>query len=109
MKRLATLLLLPLSVHAAPPPDWPKLDERVYTLSAEAVTRTCWHIPQPPRGEPACAVISFERRTCDIYVTESRRKAMYIAHERTHCAGEDHPGESTLRDAWDFWRNYAPH
>jgi hypothetical protein len=37
-----------------------------------------------------------------IYLT--RGDTYMLEHEQAHCRGYDHPGESTMRDAWARWK-----
>jgi hypothetical protein len=47
----------------------------------------------------ACAEFHFAKNECHIY-TKPDAPAWVLEHERAHCAGFDHPGETTMRDAW---------
>ena len=51
----------------------------------------------------ACATIHFAEGWCRIvyYYVE------HLEHEREHCAGRDHFGASTLRDAWAAFKRIA--
>lgn len=47
-----------------------------------------------------CAVVDFEKSTCDIY-TCSLSPRFVPAHEHEHCRGMDHNGE--LQKGWDAY------
>lgn len=47
----------------------------------------------------ACAEINFDAGTCDIWLGQGEYDAGLIQHEREHCAGGDHIGDTTLADA----------
>ncbi len=52
----------------------------------------------------ACASISFENKTCNIYLPKRYRQWM-LDHEQAHCRGGDHGG--VLQAAFDRWKKIA--
>jgi hypothetical protein len=47
----------------------------------------------------ACAEFYFDRGECHVWYNADYRPPQFvIAHERLHCQGYDHPGDTTLRD-----------
>lgn len=49
----------------------------------------------------ACASISFEKKTCTIYLPKRYRQWM-LDHEQAHCRGGDHDG--VLEESFDRWK-----
>lgn len=95
-------LLLVFTAHAQPMQpervqDWPALDVRFYIVPAEQVQAVC---PPFTRG---CAIPLFKRRECMVVLSEDGE--MLKHHERLHCYGFDHIGESTMRDLWTTHKN----
>lgn len=100
------LLVLPTQAcasinYGSAPQDWPKLKIEVREVSQLEVIRRC--SKYSPLSVPlACAEVHFRTVTCVIWITKGAQKWV-MDHEVGHCWGNDHHGESTLRDAWaDF-------
>lgn len=87
-----------IDTHRVPPADWPQLAVRIVTQELRQVQRTCRNDFWPQNQVNACAIADFAHRTCYIYTWTD--DAAVLEHERAHCAGYDHPGESGMRDAW---------
>lgn len=82
-----------IDTHTPPPRDWPVLKQSViYTQDAPRICAK--YAPL----SIACAEVNFIRRTCVIYTSVDWKHV--LEHERQHCEGYDHHGESTLRDLW---------
>lgn len=82
-----------------PPDDWPQLEVVYYKASPkifDAVCRTVF------LGHTfSCAEVNFEQKKCTILVREGQTLTSDTdRHERDHCRGLDHPGDTTMRDAW---------
>jgi hypothetical protein len=94
--------LVPIDYSYAPPSDWPKLDERITYADLETTRRFC----NPPKlirdRIISCAVMSFEYGLCMIYVRPGDEDA--LKHERAHCDGFNHVGESKTQEAWEKWK-----
>lgn len=77
------------------PADWPQLHVVVHREG---------FMPCEPLLS-GCAVADFCTRRCDVYL----RVAVpgLEAHERAHCAGLDHPGESTMAAAWAAYKTHG--
>lgn len=93
--------------HTAPP-DWPKLTVRDNVVGGAEVLRRCYkYIPtwQKALGTfpMACAEINFVSRTCNIWRAHDATEDV-IEHEKIHCRGGQHPGDTTLADAWNAYR-----
>lgn len=82
--------------HTRPPSaEWPALKETV-VVSEDAVRAHCkahWI---------ACAHVNLYKLTCIIYTPSLA--SWIMDHERAHCRGYDHPGETTFRDHFEQWR-----
>lgn len=80
-----------------PPADWPQLQEIVVPATRAEVRRRC---PDAARYHPAgCALVYFAQRQCVILDAGAD-----LTHERMHCRGYDHYGESAVRDAWERYK-----
>jgi len=81
----------------APPADWPQLEESIVPTTRAEVMRRC---PKAAKYRPAgCALIYFAPRQCVILDAGAD-----LAHERMHCRGYDHYGESAVHDAWERYK-----
>jgi len=89
--------------------DWPELAVHEHYVPHPEMRSRCRAFAafgSPPR---ACAEVNFAERRCDIWFSADSPPSAYVrAHERLHCAGHDHEGESTLREALDGWRSRLP-
>lgn len=82
--------------HEPPPADWPALRVQEDRLEVREMRDRCQRYAGWHSVADACTEINFAENWCRIsYVYPEN-----LAHERLHCAGRDHVGESTLRDAW---------
>ena len=102
MIRLLPLLFLfgcaTIDMSRPPPADWPKLEVEIIKTTLDEAKRQCKGVKLIVFG---CAKVFFDEGVCRIYLgTED--KSVY-EHELLHCKGYDHPGESTMRDAWAKW------
>ena len=79
-----------------PPADWPVLQERI--VHDFSMTQQCAGALFPITVSFGCALISFVNGTCTIYLASDAPEV--LVHERAHCAGYDHVGASSARDAW---------
>ena len=92
--------------HKAAPADWPQLEVREHVVSTPEMIWRCYAtLPLFMKlmgGVPiACAFVS--ESGCDIYVTGWTPQHV-LEHEREHCAGRDHVGDSTLADWWAAYK-----
>lgn len=86
----------------APSADWPKLREIVYDVPAVKLREYCKGTPTVGPSLVACTGYNFLEGWCAIFLVEAHpNRAALLAHERAHCAGYDHPGETFTRDAWE--------
>lgn len=84
--------------------DWPKLTIRDNVVSGVEVIRHCYqYVPTWAKVlgtiPMACAEINFHTRTCDIWRARDASEDI-IEHEQIHCRGGEHPGDTTLTEAW---------
>lgn len=90
------------------PADWPKLAVSVHRVSLYEVFKRCGKY-LTPSGRlismglvQGCAEVRFATMRCDIWMQDN--DPAVLEHEMDHCFGKDHPGDSTLRDAWLAYR-----
>lgn len=80
---------VPIDYSVPPPADWPRLREEIRRVSKDEIPVLC-------RGDSAhwsaCARIDFKARVCRIYIAVDHPGL--LEHERGHCRGYDHPGQS---------------
>lgn len=78
---------------------WPKL-EIVEHHVPHAVMRTrCMPYVGFGMSPVACAEFDLVARRCDVWFSaDFPPSRSTIEHERLHCEGHDHPGDTTLRD-----------
>jgi hypothetical protein len=90
-----------IDYHTPAPADWPDLMPIEHHVSHAEMRERCMPFMAWYESPEACAIVQFVERRCDIWLSaDFPPGADVIEHERAHCAGRDHPGDSTLRDAW---------
>ena len=101
MTRLIPLLFLfgcatTVDLSRPPPIDWPQLTVEVRQVSEDMARKACGN----PRmiSVYGCAVVFFPIRKCIIFLANNSRET--LEHEKLHCLGYDHIGESSMRDGW---------
>lgn len=90
----------PMDWDRPPPPDWPKLAENIVDVPVGDIRALC--VSKGVGSHDACTTFIFEKRVCNIYT--STREAAAMKHERGHCRGYDHPGDSKVRNAWATYK-----
>lgn len=95
-----TTLATTIDTSRAPPNDWPQLKVVVVKTDSAEVQRQCY--ATTAFVVAGCTTANFLKATCYIYL--STDNAAVIEHEKMHCLGYDHPGESTMRDWWEKWK-----
>lgn len=88
-----TAQLVAIDYTVPPPADWPRLEEKVDRIAPEDLPKYCSGLGAAVSRSVSCAVTSFRRGICYIYLT--RDDPDDLEHERAHCAGYGHVG-----DAW---------
>lgn len=91
-----------MNEHQAPDPQWPALQVVEHEVSAIEMLRRCYRFVSLPMkllgAIPfACAEINLVENRCDIWFTADS-DPFILEHERLHCKGYDHHGDTTLRD-----------
>jgi hypothetical protein len=92
--------------HRSAPVDWPKLEEKILYVNGATLYKYC-KSNLLTNFAFACSRINFERRVCYIIMPEQTAdgsQPWLLAHEREHCAGKDHVGESDLARGWEKWK-----
>jgi hypothetical protein len=77
---------------------WPALEVVEHHLPHQQMLARCarWAQGMTPL---ACAEFDFTAARCDIFYSAERPPSRAIvAHERLHCQGHDHAGESAMRE-----------
>jgi hypothetical protein len=86
--------------------DWPELAVHEHYVPHAEMRSRCAAFAAFGAPPMACAEINFAQRRCDIWFSAALPQSAYVRkHERLHCAGHDHEGESTLREALAGWRS----
>lgn len=88
--------------HSPLPAGFPKLKVHEHHVAVERLAEFC----QPL--QITCSWVAWAAGRCDIYIAPNT-PAPLIAHERKHCDGRDHIGESTIRNAFARWYAAQPH
>ena len=78
---------------------WPKLTVIEHYVPHHEMRDRC--VPYTPWGSApeACAEFNLAERTCNLYFSaDFPPPAFFVKHERMHCDGYDHVGETQMRD-----------
>ena len=90
------------------PADWPKLTIVEHIDQPLAVNNTCIimdGIIENNHVYLGCAVIDFNKMTCDVWINEKVNLNRARRHEEDgHCNGYDHPGRYAIENAWIAWK-----
>lgn len=85
-----------------PPADFPKLNVTVNYVPWEKMYSVCSQYGIQPA---ACTEVNFKDNSCVVWVVPNDGLTKYtLEHELLHCQGWDHPGETTLRDMWERFK-----
>lgn len=80
---------------------WPNLKMTEHYVPHHVMRDKCVRYAPFGMSPEACAEIDFANATCDIYYSaDFPPLKSFIEHERLHCDGFSHPGDTTLADAW---------
>lgn len=77
---------------------WPELAIREHHVSAGEVYERCKKYVGFGMIPLACAEFNLATRRCDIWYIEGLATRAIVEHERLHCQGHDHIGETGMRD-----------
>ena len=87
-----------------PPYDWPKLMVHRHVVPHSEMRVACsQYVPWHSAAE-SCAVIYFDLKECHIYLSLDFPSLAVAEHEEKHCKGWDHLGDTTLLDAWEWYK-----
>lgn len=94
--------------HRLPPAGWPKLEVRDNVISGWQVQVKCYmYLPLAHRLlggiALACAEVNFRDCTCNIWRAWDASEEILL-HERLHCLGYSHYGETWAEDLLNEWR-----
>ena len=103
MKRILTALLAAAcaactSVGHEKVADWPELRIYEHHVSAGEMYERCSKYVAFGMLPMACAEFNLATRRCDIWLIEGFAPRSIVEHERLHCRGHDHVGETAMRD-----------
>lgn len=88
-----------------PPADWPALAVSIQKSPPQQFDAICGRGLPGLTHRVSCALVDFSQKRCWIMVRPDDTLSPYWEeHERAHCAGMDHAGESTMRDAWERYK-----
>lgn len=77
---------------------WPELAIREHHVSAGEVYERCSKYVAFGMIPLACAEFNLGTRRCDIWYIDGLATRSVVEHERLHCQGHDHVGETGMRD-----------
>ncbi len=77
---------------------WPELAIVDHRVSAGAVYDRCRKYVAFGMLPMACAEFNLATRRCDIWLMEGFAPRSVVEHERLHCQGHDHVGETGMRN-----------
>jgi hypothetical protein len=78
--------------------SWPKLDIVEHYVPHQAMRERCAKYTGFLMRAEACAEFDFENARCHIWLSaDAPPDKAVVAHERLHCAGYDHVGETSMQ------------
>lgn len=77
---------------------WPELMILEHRVSAGEVYDRCKKYVAFGMLPMACAEFNLATKRCDIWLMEGFAPPSIVEHERLHCQGHDHAGETAMRD-----------
>ena len=103
MKRLFIILLAAASaacttVGHEKVEGWPELTIVEHRVSAGEMYDRCKKYVAFGMLPMACAEFNLATKRCDIWLMEGFAPRSVVEHERLHCQGHDHVGETAMRD-----------
>lgn len=102
MRRLSVLLAALLSACATMDHErvegWPELEIVEHRVPAEMMLERCRKYAGFGSVPLACSEFNLVTRRCDIWLSQSMSWSAIVEHERLHCRGYDHVGETNMRD-----------
>lgn len=102
MRRLSVLLAALVSACSTMDHErvegWPQLQIVEHYVPAETMLQRCRKYAGFGSVPLACAEFNLVARRCDIWLSQSMAWPSLVEHERLHCRGYDHVGETNMRD-----------
>ena len=84
---------------------WPALEMVEHYVSHKEMRDRCGKYTGPFSSPEACAEFNLETKRCDIWYSADFPPPQFVVeHERLHCSGVDHIGETEMRDFFTRWR-----
>ena len=77
---------------------WPELAIVEHRVSAGEMYDRCKKYVAFGMLPMACAEFNLATKRCDIWLMENFAPRSVVEHERLHCQGHDHVGETAMRD-----------
>jgi hypothetical protein len=77
---------------------WPELAIVEHRVSAGEMYERCKKYVAFGMLPMACAEFNLATKRCDIWLVEGFATRSIVEHERLHCQGHDHVGETAMRD-----------
>ena len=77
---------------------WPELEIIEHHVPAEVMLQRCRKYAGFGSVPLACAEFNLAVRRCDIWLSQGFAWPSIVEHERLHCRGYDHVGETNMRD-----------
>jgi hypothetical protein len=85
---------------------WPELTIVEHRVAASEMYERCRKYVGFGALPMACAEFNLATKRCDIWLIEGFAPRSIVEHERLHCQGHDHPGETGMRDFLARWQAY---
>jgi hypothetical protein len=103
LKRIPILLLAAASAACSTVghekvEGWPELAIVEHRVSAGEMYDRCKKYVAFGMLPMACAEFNLATKRCDIWLMEGFAPRSVVEHERLHCQGHDHVGETAMRD-----------
>lgn len=92
-----------IDLQSKPPNDWPELEVRVVRATQAEAIDACKLSVSFADVVRGCAIANFYIGRCYIFLVSD--DPSILEHEKLHCIGYDHPGESVMRDSWQKWKD----
>lgn len=83
---------------------WPELRIYEHRVSAGEMYARCSKYVAFGMLPMACAEFNLATKRCDIWLIEGFAPRNIVEHERLHCQGHDHVGETAMRDFFMRYR-----
>jgi len=77
---------------------WPELEIIEHRVSSDEMYQRCSKYVAFGMLPMACAEFNLATRRCDIWLVKDFAPKNIVEHERLHCLGYDHVGETAMRD-----------